>query len=183
MRAPLLAGGLCLATLLSVGGTPLLAHVGHGDEFQQEGDVRQVKADADTDALLGITTERPQAGDGGALTVASAAVVDADGKSLVFVKSATTYDPVFVSTGATRGERIEILDGVSADEDIVVEGALSLYAESKKTQTAEATAPAADGAEKETASAGGIPPLGLAGGAAALVVVGVFAATRLKRRS
>ncbi|MEN9767433.1 MAG: hypothetical protein RLZZ32_1393, partial [Cyanobacteriota bacterium] len=75
--------------------SPVLAHVGHGDEFQQQGDVRQVKANADTDALLGVMTEKPQQEPQG-LTVPSAAVVDADGQSLVFVKSGTTYDPVFV---------------------------------------------------------------------------------------
>ena len=30
---------------------PANSHVGHGDEFQQQGDVRQVKANADSDAL------------------------------------------------------------------------------------------------------------------------------------
>ncbi|WP_341881073.1 hypothetical protein [Synechococcus sp. UW140] len=42
MRALLLAGGLSLGTL---------AHVGHGDEFQQ-GNVRQVKASAEIDSML-----------------------------------------------------------------------------------------------------------------------------------
>ncbi|WP_353089470.1 hypothetical protein [Synechococcus lacustris] len=43
MRALLLAGGLSLGTL---------AHVGHGDEFQQQGNVRQVKASAEIDSML-----------------------------------------------------------------------------------------------------------------------------------
>ncbi|MEB3193775.1 MAG: hypothetical protein VKO19_01455 [Cyanobacteriota bacterium] len=117
------------------------AHVGHGDEFQQLGDVRQVKANADTDALLGVLTEKPLQGPDG-LTVPSAAVVEADRKALVFVKTATTYDPVFVQTGAIQGDRVVILNGVSAGEDVVVQGALSLYAESKKSQKAASASPA-----------------------------------------
>jgi len=42
MRALLLAGGL----------SPAMAHVGHGDEFQQQGNVRQVKASAEIDSML-----------------------------------------------------------------------------------------------------------------------------------
>jgi cation efflux system membrane fusion protein len=100
--------------------------VGHGDEFQQQGDVRQVKANADTDALVGVITEKPQQEPQG-LTVPSAAVVDADGQSLVFVKSGSTYDPVFVEAGASSGDRVSITSGIDPTDEVVVQGALSRW--------------------------------------------------------
>ena len=51
MRALLLAGGLSLGTLALGDLSPAMAHVGHGDEFQQ-GNVRQVKASAEIDSML-----------------------------------------------------------------------------------------------------------------------------------
>jgi cation efflux system membrane fusion protein len=171
---------------------PASAHVGHGDEFQQQGDVRQVKANADTDALLGVLTEKPQQGPQG-LTVPLAAVVDADGKSLVFVKSGSTYDPVFVETGATSGDRVTIAGGVDVTDAVVVQGALSLYAESKKSQQSDtaqpaaepAAAPAADPTEIAAAAspAPQLNPLGLGAAVVGVVALGGVAVTRLGRRS
>ena len=127
---------LCCAVLcVSAQGlvTPAaLAHSGHGDEFVQNGEVDQVKASPDQDQLLGIITDAPQSGPDGQLTVPSVAVVDAAGKPLVFVRSSSTYDPVFVRLGAATNDRTVVLEGVTADEQVVVSGALSLYAESQK---------------------------------------------------
>jgi membrane fusion protein, cation efflux system len=143
MRALLLAGSLSLGTLALGGLSPSMAHVGHGDEFQQTGNVRQVKASAEIDSLLGITTA-PAVEAGGVVTIPVAAVVDADGKPLAFVKSGTTYDPVFLQTGASQGDQIEITDGsISPGDDVVIQGALSLYAESKKSQSS--AIPSAEG--------------------------------------
>ena len=158
-----------------------MAHVGHGDEFQQQVDLRQVKANADSDALLGIVTARPQAGPDG-LTLPSTAVVDADGKSLVFVKTATSYDPVFVETGANEGDQVVISKGIDLGDDLVVEGALLLYAESKKTQQVE---PAGAGKAASGDPAGGAQPLanpGLIAAGVAVIAAGGFAATRLVRK-
>jgi cation efflux system membrane fusion protein len=172
---------------------PASAHVGHGDEFQQQGAVRQVKANADTDALLGVMTEKPQQGPDG-LTVPAAAVVDADGKSLVFVKTASTYDPVVVETGSSTGDRIVISKGIAPSDAVVVQGALSLYAESKKTQQEEpsATTPGSAAADKgdpagadSAAAASGANPLtnpGLIAAGVAVLAAGGFAATRLGRK-
>lgn len=113
-----------------------LAHVGHGDEFQQQGDARQVKRNADSDGLLGVATVKPEQGPDG-LTVPATALVDADGKPLLFVQTETTYDPVFVETGASQGDRVVVSEGIDPTDDIVISGALSLYAESKKTQQVE----------------------------------------------
>ncbi len=84
-----------------------LAHVGHGDEFQPQGEARQVQRNADSDALLGVTTARPQPGADG-LSVPATAVVDAAGKPLLFVQTATTYDPVYVVTGGDQGDRVVV---------------------------------------------------------------------------
>ena len=140
-RSTTVAGWACALVLAGSALAPAGAHVGHGDEFQSQGNVRQVKANADSDALLGLTAEKPQQGSDG-LSVPATAVVDADGKPVVFVKTATTYDPVFVSTGASQGDRVVITSGIDPTDDVVVAGALSLYAESKKTQQNEPAKPA-----------------------------------------
>lgn len=179
MRALLLATSLSLGSLALGGLDPAVAHVGHGDEFQQQGNVRQVKASAEIDALLGITTA-PATEVAGVISIAVAAVVEAEGKPLVFVKSGSTYDPVFIQTGATEGDQIEVTDGVTAGENVVTQGALSLYAESKKSQSdaaaageptaAPTEAPAPPVASTPTAAAGPNPLL--IGAAAVVVVVG-----------
>lgn len=171
---------------------PASAHVGHGDEFRQQGDVRQVKANAATDALLGVLTEKPQQGPQG-LTVPSTAVVDADGKPLVFVKAASTYDPVFVEIGMTSGDRVTVTSGVDATDDVVVQGSLSLYAESKKSQQSEppqpavepAAAPAAALPIGTTAAASRSPqlnPLAIGAAVVGVLALGGVAVTRLGRR-
>ncbi len=191
MRALLLATSLGLGSLALGGLHPAMAHVGHGDEFQQQGNVRQVKASAEIDSLLGITTA-PATEAGGVVSIPVAAVVEAEGKPLVFVKSGTTYDPVFIQTGATQGDQVAVTDGVTVGENVVTQGALSLYAESKKSQGATAAdgeAPAAPPeaaatpvAEAPTAPAGPNP---LLIGAAAVVVVvgGGVLASRLGRKN
>lgn len=184
------SASLALASVALLGALPpASAHVGHGDEFQQQGDVRQVKANADTDALLGVLTEKPQQGAEG-LSVPAGAVVDADGKPLVFVKTATTYDPVFIETGASSGDRVSIASGLDPTDDVVVQGALSLYAESKKSQSIETDQPAAESAggpaQEPTAAAPSAPqlnPLGIGAAAVGVLALGGVALTRLGRRS
>ncbi|MCT0211166.1 MAG: hypothetical protein DCF18_11395 [Cyanobium sp.] len=189
MRAFLLATSFSLGTLALGGLSPAMAHVGHGDEFQQKGNVRQVKASAEIDSLLGITTA-PAAEAGGVVTIPVAAVVDADGKPLAFVKSGATYDPVFLQTGASQGDQIEITDGsISPGDNVVTQGALSLYAESKKSQSA--AAPSGEGSTPEPATpvaaasgeAGGLNSLVIGAGAAVLVVGGVLVASRMGKKN
>ena len=195
MRALLLAGGLSLGTMtlgtLVLGGlSPVMAHVGHGDEFQQQGNVRQVKASAEIDSMLGITTA-PATEAGGVVTIPVAAVVDADGKPLAFVKSGTTYDPVFLQTGASQGDQIAITDGsISPGDNVVTQGGLSLYAESKKSQSAVAanvappTAAADDAASQATPTASaGLNPLVIGAGAAVLVVGAGVVVSRLGKKN
>ncbi len=192
MRAVLLATSLSLGTLALGGLSPAMAHVGHGDEFQQQGNVRQVKASAEIDSLLGITTA-PATEAGGVVTIPVAAVVDADGKPLAFVKSGTTYDPVFLKTGASQGDQIEITDGsLSPGDDVVTQGALSLYAESKKSQSATAAsgeppaaasdAPATPAAATPSADAG-LNPLLIGAAGVVVVIGGVVVVSRLGKKN
>lgn len=161
------SASLTAAALLA---TPVaLAHVGHGDEFQQQGEVRQVPSNPEADALLGVTTAKPEPGADG-LTVPSAAVVDADGTSLLFVKTEKTYDPVVVEIGANFGDRVVITKGLDPTDEVVVAGALSLYAESKKTQQLDPE----QASKTEATNQGntGVPAIALIAGAVVIVGVG-----------
>jgi membrane fusion protein, cation efflux system len=195
MRALLLVGGLSLGTLAVGGFGSAMAHVGHGDEFQQQGNVRQVKASAGIDSMLGITTA-PATETGGVVSIPVAAVVDADGRPLAFVKSGTTYDPVFLQTGASQGDQIAISDGsISPGDQVVTQGALSLYAESKKSQSAVAanvappiaSAPtaAADAAASQAmpTAAEGRNPLVIGAGAVVVVVGAGVVVSRLGKKT
>lgn len=137
-RFPLLSS--ILAFSLTVAMPAALAHVGHGDEFQAEGGVDRVEVNAETDPLLGIQVSPIEAAADGssAVRVPMAAVVEDNGRQLVFVLYENFYEPVPVTLGAAQGEMVEILEGLSVGEQLVTQGSLSLYAESRKTQTAEA---------------------------------------------
>jgi cation efflux system membrane fusion protein len=158
-----------------------MAHVGHGDEFQQQGDARQVKRNADSDGLLGVATVKPEQGPDG-LTVPATAVVDADGKPLLFVQTETTYDPVYVETGASQGDRVVVSEGIDPTDDIVISGALSLYAESMKTQQAEPAGADAKPAEPAATNAAGDSNLPIPALAAGAVVVLAGGGIWLSRR-
>jgi len=135
-QKPLLETVLTAILLLSMP-SPAFSHVGHGDEFQSQGGIQKVQVQAETDQMLGIVvTPIATTADGSsAVTVPVTALVDADGKKLVFVQYGNFYEPVPVTTGATKGELIEVTQGLSVGEKLVTQGSLSLYAESRKTQT------------------------------------------------
>ncbi|WP_299405701.1 cobalt transporter [Acaryochloris sp. IP29b_bin.148] len=143
-QLPLLSSILALS--LAVSTPAALAHSGHGDEFQAEGGVNRVEVNTQTDSLLGIqvTAIEPAADGSGTVMIPVTALVEDNDRQLVFVQYENFYEPVPVTTGATQGEMVEVLEGLSVDEQLVTEGSLSLYAESRKTQTTEAAAPAAD---------------------------------------
>lgn len=137
-RLPLLSSMLALS--LAVSTPTVLAHVGHGDEFQAEGGVNRVEVKAETDTLLGIQVSPIEAAEdgSGAVMIPVLALVEDNGRQLVFVEYEGFYEPVPVTTGETQGETIEVLEGLSVGEQLVTQGSLSLYAESRKTQSAEA---------------------------------------------
>jgi membrane fusion protein, cation efflux system len=190
-----------ISSILSVGlliGAPtiVLAHAGHGDEFQSEGGIGRVPVKAETDQMLGIAVEPIATAPDGSSTVMIpvTALVDADGQQLVFVKYNDFYEPVEITTGATQGELVEVTQGLTVGENLVTQGGLSLYSESRKTQSnpEPITAPQTDNAHAR-ADAQGIPhshdnagnfvqsgklPLGLLaaiGGGSALLIGGVGA--------
>ena len=190
-----------VSSILSVGlliGAPtiVLAHAGHGDEFQSEGGIGRVPVKAETDQMLGIAVEPivPAPDGSSAVTIPVTALVDANGQQLVFVKYNDFYEPVEIVTGETQGESVEVTQGLTVGENLVIQGGLSLYAESKKTKASPEpiTTPQTDDAHAQ-ADAQGIPhshddagnlvqskqlPLGLLaaiGGGAVLLVGGVGA--------
>ena len=174
---------LSAATLLAIAtaAPSALAHAGHGDEFKPQGDARQVRRQAESDGLLGVVTARPAQGSDG-LTVPSTALVDANGKLLLFVQMEKTYDPVYVQTGASQGDRIVVIEGIDPTDDVVISGALSLYAESLKTQPAESAAetkkPAANFLVKQEAASGLPVPVLAAGGVAVLAAGAIWLSRR-----
>ncbi|MCT7956851.1 cobalt transporter [Laspinema palackyanum] len=119
-----------------------LSHVGHGDEFQATGGIERVEVNPETDPMLGIvvTPIAPAADGSASILVPITALVNAEDQPLVFVQYQNFYEPVPVTTGATQGELIEVIEGLSVGENLVTEGSLSLYAESRKTQTPETAA-------------------------------------------
>lgn len=148
---PLVSSILAVSLAVSTP-TVVFAHVGHGDEFQSQGGVQRVKVNPETDPMLGITVTpiAPAADGGAAVMIPVTSLVDADGKQLVFVQYKNFYEPVPVTTGATKGELIEVTQGLSAGEKLVTQGSLSLYAESRKTKTADASASPAGAASPST---------------------------------
>lgn len=121
--------------------TVVFAHIGHGDEFQAEGGINRVQVNTETDSLLGIavTPIEPATDGSAAVLIPATALVDANGKQIVFVQYENFYEPVPITTGATKGELVEVTQGLSVGEKLVTQGSLSLYAESRKTQTATAS--------------------------------------------
>ncbi|NER25071.1 MAG: cobalt transporter [Symploca sp. SIO1C2] len=140
MKSVSLISSILAASLAISAPTIVFAHVGHGDEFQATGGIERVKVNPETDQLLGIvvTPIIQSAEEGTGVMVPVTALVDADGKQLVFVQYENFYEPVEIKTGATKGELLEVTEGLSVGEQLVTQGGLSLYAESRKTKTADA---------------------------------------------
>ena len=189
--SPLIAAVLTLSTPAIA-----FAHVGHGDEFQATGGIERVKVNATTDKQLGIEVKAiaPEKVGSKAVLIPVTALVDTDGKQLVFVQYQNFYEPVPVKTGSTKGDLIEITEGLSFGEKLVTQGSLTLYAESRKTKPTNtaanpSTAPItktnaiASNATASNSTEGEFPIMqaSIAGGGALLIAAGViFTATRGK---
>ncbi len=179
-----LMSSILAASLIVCVPTVGFAHVGHGDEFQATGGINRVKVNPQTDQLLGIvvTAIASSAQAGSAVMIPVTALVDANGKQIVFVQYENFYEPVEVTTGATKGELIAVTTGLSVGEKLVTQGGLSLYAESRKTQTADTpgiptTVAEADNQDtahshNTTQQASGLPMGILAGVGGGVVLVG-----------
>lgn len=179
-----LMSSILAASLIVCVPTVGFAHVGHGDEFQATGGINRVKVNPQTDQLLGIvvTAIASSAQAGSAVMIPVTALVDANGKQIVFVQYENFYEPVEVTTGATKGELIAVTKGLSVGEKLVTQGGLSLYAESRKTQTVDTpgtptasetltTVAEADN-QDTTQQASGLPMGILAGVGGGVVLVG-----------
>ncbi|HEY9865968.1 MAG TPA: efflux RND transporter periplasmic adaptor subunit [Candidatus Obscuribacterales bacterium] len=78
------------------------------------------------------------------LSIPTNAVVDGNGKSLVYVQNGQSFTPIEVSLGKTFANRVEVEKGLFEGDSIVIEGAIQLYAQSlrgnnKKVEEAEST--------------------------------------------
>lgn len=79
-------------------------------------------------ASLEILTDRTPIA---VLAIPSMAVVESDGKQIVFVQEANAYRPVEVTLGRTSGSLVEVKSGLVDGERVVTEGATLLYAKSQ----------------------------------------------------
>jgi cobalt-zinc-cadmium efflux system membrane fusion protein len=64
------------------------------------------------------------------LAIPTAAVVEANGKQIVFVQNGKSYQPVDVVLGKTSGELVEVTSGLFEGDRIVTQRANQLYAQS-----------------------------------------------------
>ncbi|MCE7932461.1 MAG: efflux RND transporter periplasmic adaptor subunit [Xanthomonadales bacterium PRO6] len=84
------------------------------------------------DALLQVS-----GGEVEKLAVPTAALVQLEGKTVVFRRSADGVDPVEVQVGSIVGERTEITAGIKAGDSIAVTGAFTLKSRQLKSQMGE----------------------------------------------
>ncbi len=188
--------GFLIASLLLSLPQSAIAHAGHGDEFQATGGIERVQVNPETDEQLGIRTAPIEQAtpDGVGVMIPATALVDADGKQLVFVKYENFYEPVEVTTGDTQDDLITVTEGLSIGELLVTEGSLMLYAQSRKTPTVDASpesspvavptpqantvdTPATGSTDNQNSSqpAKGLPIKLLATGGGAVILVGAIA--------
>ena len=64
------------------------------------------------------------------LVIPSLAVVETNGKKLVYVQNGTSFEPAEVTLGRTVGDEVEVKSGVFDGDRIVTQGAMQLYAQS-----------------------------------------------------
>ena len=64
------------------------------------------------------------------LAIPTSALVDAEGRTLVFVQNGEAFEPVEVTVGRRAGDQVEIQSGLFEGDQVVVQGALQLYAQS-----------------------------------------------------
>lgn len=125
-----------------------------------DGDTRVIPVTAELDnpnrvlkpgmfAELEVLTERTPTE---VLTIPTAAVIDADGRPLVFVQNGDAFEPVEVTLGRTAGDRVEVVQGLFEGDQVVAQGGLQLYAQSLLGDDAPET-----DAEASTESRRGIP--------------------------
>jgi len=153
-----------------------------------EGETRVVPVKAELDnaggelkpgmfAELEVLTERTATA---ILAIPSSAVVDANGKKLVYVQNGNAFQPVEVTLGQTSGDMVEVKTGLFEGDLVVTQRAPQLYAQSlrggSKKPEVKGAAPAPSQATNSSKSASQLPwwlviP---AGGGVGAIAVGSF---------
>ncbi|WP_349262593.1 efflux RND transporter periplasmic adaptor subunit [Allocoleopsis sp.] len=151
-----------------------------------EGETRVVPVKAELDnaggelkpgmfAELEVLTERTATA---ILAIPSSAVVDANGKKLLYVQNGDAFQPVEVTLGQTSGDMVEVKTGLFEGDLVVTQRAPQLYAQSlrggSKKPEAKSVAPVPSQATNSSKSGSQLPwwLVGTAGGAA--IAVGSF---------
>ena len=78
-------------------------------------------------AELEVLTDKTVAAMG---VIPGSAVVEGNGKALVYVKNGENFEPVEVTLGQTSGDLVEVKTGIFEGDRIVTQGAIALYAQS-----------------------------------------------------
>lgn len=106
------------------------------------------------------------------LALKSAAVVDANGKKLVYVQNGNAYQSVEVALGETSGDMVEVKTGLFEGDLVVTQRATQLYAQSLRggSKVKEGHA------EEIKAKTNNLALLWLLGGGGGMVIAGAFAA-------
>ncbi|MBD2093293.1 efflux RND transporter periplasmic adaptor subunit [Microcoleus sp. FACHB-1515] len=140
---------------------------------------------AELELLTGQTSDR-------VLSLPATAIVDANGRKLVYVQNGQNFEPTDVELGRTDGDRVEIKSGLFEGDRVVIQGAPMLYAQSLRGGSANAEADHSEPAPAATvqassASGAAIPwwAMGLGGGAIALstFAAGMALATHRSRKT
>ena len=71
------------------------------------------------------------------LAIPQAAIVEANGHSLVFVQNGNTFQPVEVVLGQAAGDLVEVVSGLFEGDRLVTQRATQLYAQSLREETSE----------------------------------------------
>jgi membrane fusion protein, heavy metal efflux system len=66
------------------------------------------------------------------MTVPTAAIVEADGKKIVYVQNNTSYQPVTVELGQTIGDFVEVKSGLFVGDEVVTQRASQIYSQALK---------------------------------------------------
>lgn len=80
-------------------------------------------------ARLEVLTDQSRAA---TLAVPNEAVVEANGKNLVFIQEGNAYEAVEVTLGESSGGLVEITEGLKSGDRVVTQGGILLYAQSLK---------------------------------------------------
>ncbi len=148
-----------------------------------DGETRVVPVQAELDNAQGtlkpgmfaslevLTESTPQA----VMAIPQAALVDANGQTLVFVRNGNAFEPVEVTLGRTAGDQVEVLSGLFEGDEVVTQRANQLYAQSLRGGSAAPADAAVTAASAGAATGAGLPwwVTAMGGG---LLAIGTFTA-------